>query len=389
MIIASIQSIGINSGFHVQKRKASGKKLPVSSVIYFLDSFFLYTGKKPETGLHHDGGVRKVKKDKVVVTRNIPQQVLERLKEKTEVFLWESDEEKIPYDLLLKEASDAAAIYTNLTDPINQEVFEAAPKLRIVATMAVGFDNIDVEEATRRGIPVGHTPGVLTETTADLTFSLLMAAARRIPEADRYVREDKWKSWAPMLLTGQDVFKATIGIIGMGRIGEAIARRAKGFEMNILYHNRNRKAEAEEALGVHYRSLDDLLRESDFVVLMAPATAKTDKMIGERELSLMKPNAIFINSSRGTNVDENALYHALKERRIWAAGLDVFEQEPIRANHPLLTLDNVVVAPHIGSASIAIRTNMAMMTAENILRGLAGERLLHTANEKVYEKVEK
>ncbi|MFM1651558.1 2-hydroxyacid dehydrogenase [Brevibacillus sp. B_LB10_24] len=323
---------------------------------------------------------------KVVVTRNIPRRALDLLQEQTEVFVWESDEEIIPRDVLLREVRDAEAIFTNVADEIDREVFDAAPRLRVVATMAVGFDNIDIAEATRRGIPVGHTPGVLSETTADLTFSLLMATARRIPEADRYVREGRWKSWAPMLLTGQDIYGATIGIIGMGRIGEAVARRAKGFDMNILYHNRSRKPEAEEALGAQYLPLDELLAESDYVVLMAPASTETNKLIGERELSLMKPDAIFINASRGTNVDEAALYQALKRKQIWAAGLDVFETEPIGADHPLLTLDNVVAAPHIGSASIATRTRMAQMTAENILRGLAGEKLLHTVNAAVYEK---
>ncbi|RNB87158.1 D-glycerate dehydrogenase [Brevibacillus fluminis] len=325
-------------------------------------------------------------KDKIVVTRNIPEPIVARLRDAAHVFLWEQDEVAIPREVLLKEASDASAIYTNLTDRIDRELFDAAPNLRVVANLAVGFDNIDIAEATRRGIPVGNTPGVLTETTADLAFALLMAAARRIPEADRFVRDGNWKSWSPMLLTGQDVHGATIGIIGMGRIGEAVARRAKGFEMNILYHNRSRRPEAEQALGAQYREMDDLLRESDYVVLMAPATAETGKMIGQRELALMKPNAIFVNASRGTNVDEEALYDALKERKIWAAGLDVFEREPIGADHPLLALDNVVVAPHIGSASIATRTRMAMITADNILLGLAGERLLHAVNPEVYEK---
>ncbi|MGE5705078.1 MAG: 2-hydroxyacid dehydrogenase, partial [Clostridia bacterium] len=312
-----------------------------------------------------------MKREKIVVTRKIPQQALELMQTKADVYIWDSEEELIPRDVLHREVQDAAAIFTNVADPIDREVLDAAPQLKVIATMAVGYDNIDVAEATRRGIPVGHTPGVLSETTADLTFSLLMATARRIPEADRFVREGKWKSWSPMLLTVQDIFGATIGIIGMGRIGEAVARRAKGFDMNILYHNRSRKPEAEATIGAQYCEMDELLRMSDYVVLLAPATQETRKLMGEREFSLMKPNAIFINASRGTNVDEDALYHALKERRIWAAGLDVFETEPVSLDHPLLMLDNVVVAPHIGSASIVTRTKMAMITAENILRGLS------------------
>jgi glyoxylate reductase len=323
-------------------------------------------------------------KDKIVITRKIPQPALELLQARAEVYMWDSEEEQIPQDVLLGEVQDAAAIFTNVSDSINRAVFDASPFLRVVATMAVGYDNIDVAEATRRGIPVGHTPGVLTETTADLTFSLLMATARRIPEADRFVREGRWKSWSPMLLTGQDVWGATIGIIGMGRIGEAVARRAKGFDMSILYHNRSRKPEAEAKLGSRYCELEELLLESDYIILMAPATKDTRRLMGEREFSLMKRSAIFINTSRGTNVDEEALYKALKEKRIWAAGLDVFQTEPISTGHPLLELDNVVVAPHIGSASIATRTKMAMMTAENILRGLSGDRLLHTVNSEIY-----
>ncbi|MBO8163606.1 MAG: D-glycerate dehydrogenase [Brevibacillus sp.] len=326
-----------------------------------------------------------MQKPKIVVTRRLPEEALHLLREEASLYVWESETEPIPRDVLLKEVSDAAGIVTNVADPIDREVFDHAPALKVVSTMAVGYDNIDIQTATERKIPVGHTPGVLSETTADLTFALLMATARRIVEADRFVREGKWKSWGPMLLTGPDVYGATIGIIGMGRIGEAVARRASGFAMKILYHNRNRRPEVEQALGAEYRSLDELLTESDYVVLMAPATPQTYRMIGARELSLMKKSAVLINSSRGTNVDEQALYQALKEKRIWAAGLDVFEQEPIGADHPLLTLDNVVVLPHIGSASIATRTKMAVIAAQNALAGIKGEPLLHTVNPEVYE----
>jgi glyoxylate reductase len=319
-------------------------------------------------------------KPKVVITRKIPTVALRMMEEKADVFIWDYEELPIPKHVLLKESKDAAGIYTNVGDPIDKEVIENSPLLKVVSTMAVGFDNIDVAEATKRGIKVGHTPGILTETTADLTFSLLMATARRIPEADTLVREGRWQAWSPMLMTGQDIFGAAIGIIGMGRIGEGVARRAVGFDMKILYHNRSRLPETEQKLNAQYRSLDELLQESDYVVMLAPSNEETFHMIGRRELGLMKPNAILINAARGTNVDEAALYDALKEGRIWAAGLDVFEKEPISKDHPLLSLPNVVATPHIGSATIATRTQMAIMAARNLLLGLQGEKLVHCVN---------
>jgi glyoxylate reductase len=314
-------------------------------------------------------------KRKIVVTRKIPEQALERLKEHGEVYVWDYEEQPIPYEVLSEEIKDAAGLYTNVGDQIDKALLDQAPNLKVISTMAVGFDNINVEEAARRGITVGHTPGVLTETTADLTFALLMAAARRVVEGSEYVREGRWKSWGPMLLTGQDIYGATIGIIGMGRIGEGVARRAAGFNMNILYHNRSRRAEMEKSLNASYCSLDELLAKSDFVVLLAPGFAETRYMIGTAQFKLMKPNAVFINSSRGTNVDEAALYEALKNKEIWAAGLDVFEEEPVSQNHPLLTLPNVTVLPHIGSASVATRTKMALIAAENLIAGMENKEL--------------
>lgn len=314
-------------------------------------------------------------KPKIVVTRKIPGPALELLKEHGETYVWDSEEEAIPYDILAHEMKDAAALFTNVSDRIDRAIIEGAPNLKVISTMAVGFDNIDIQAAGERGIPVGHTPGILTEATADLTFALLMATARRIVEGSEYVRSGQWQSWGPMLLTGQDIYGATLGIIGMGRIGEGVARRALGFEMKVLYHNRNRKPEAEEKWGVEYRGLDDLLRESDFVVLLAPGSAQNKHMLGEREFKLMKSNAVFINTSRGTNVDEEALYRALKNKEIWAAGLDVFAREPVDPDHPLLSLPNVTVLPHIGSASIATRENMAITAAQNIIAGLKGKPL--------------
>jgi glyoxylate reductase len=316
-------------------------------------------------------------KHKIVVTRKIPEVALRLLKENGEVYVWNSEVEPIPYLTLLEEIKDAAGLFTNVGDRVDKELLEHAPKLKVISTMAVGYDNIDVKDVAKREILIGHTPGVLTETTADLTFALLMSTARRVVEGSNYVRQGFWKSWGPMLLTGQDIYGATIGIIGMGRIGEGVARRASGFNMNILYHNRSQRPLIEESLNARYCSLDELLQESDFVVLLAPGSSNTRHMIGKRELSLMKPNSIFINVSRGTNVDEKALYEALNNGKIWAAGLDVFEKEPVSPDHPLLSLSNVTVLPHIGSASIATRTKMAIIAAENLIAGLSGREMAY------------
>ena len=276
-------------------------------------------------------------------------------------------------DEFLRSVRGVDGILSMLTERINAEVFEAAgPQLKVVASMAVGYDNVHVEDAKKYHVMVTNTPDVLTETTADLTFALLMASARRVTESERYLREGKWKSWAPMLLTGPDVYGATLGIVGMGRIGEAVVKRAVGFGMKVVYYNRSRRPEAETRYGCTYDSFENVLRQADFVVLLTPATPETHKMMGEREFRLMKKSAVLVNTSRGTVVDEQALYHALAERRIWGAGLDVFEQEPIAMNHPLLTLDNVVLLPHIGSASIQTRLKMADMAADNLLAAVQG-----------------
>lgn len=312
-------------------------------------------------------------KPKVLVTRKIPDDALELLKRECELTVWNEEDEPMPREELLEAVSQVEGIYSLLSDKIDSKVIECAPNLKVVSNMAVGYDNIDVAKCDEKGIMVTNTPGVLTEATADLSFALLMATARRVVEASEYLREGQWKSWSPMQLTGQDVFGATIGIIGMGRIGEAVARRALGFNMEVLYHNRNRKQQVESELGVSYRDLDDLLKESDFVVLLTPLTPETKGLIKSRELSLMKSSAVLINVARGSIVDEGALYNSLKNNEIWAAGLDVFEQEPIDLKHPLLSLENVVTLPHIGSASIKTRKKMALMTAENLISALQGE----------------
>ncbi|TVY08826.1 2-hydroxyacid dehydrogenase [Paenibacillus cremeus] len=321
---------------------------------------------------------------KVLITRKIPQSIVKLFEDsQLEIHMWEHEDEPMPHELLLKESRQADAIFTNVSDRIDRELIQHAERLKVISTMAVGFNNIDIAEATRRGIPVGHTPDVLTEAVADLTFSLLLSSARRVVEGMNYIKAGQWKSWGPMLLTGQKVQGATLGIIGMGRIGEGVARRALGFDMNLLYFNRNRKVHAEQRLGAKYKDLDSLLKQSDFIVMLAPSTPETYKMIGAREFSLMKSNAVFINTSRGANVDEQALYSALKDGKIWAAGLDVFEKEPISPDHPLLQLDNVIALPHIGSANVETRMKMAEIAAVHILDGLLGKRLTHCVNPEV------
>ncbi|OEF99357.1 D-glycerate dehydrogenase [Vulcanibacillus modesticaldus] len=320
----------------------------------------------------------------VFVTRKISEESVELLKNSFEVKVWEEDR-VVPREILLEEAKKADGLLIMLTDKIDSELINQAENLKAISTMAVGYDNIDLQSATEKGIIVTNTPGVLSEATADLTFGLLMTTARRISEANRYVLEGKWTKWSPMLMAGQDIYGATIGIIGMGRIGEAVAKRATGFDMKILYHNRNRRPEVEKKLNAEYRSLDELLKESDFIVLLTPLTPETTNLIGKREFELMKSSAVFINVSRGATVDEEALYDALINKKIWAAGLDVFRQEPVPIDHPLLQLENVVAIPHIGSASIKTRKNMAIMAVNNLIDALIKKESPNIVNIEVLE----
>lgn len=298
-------------------------------------------------------------KKKIYITRKLPEEVVQPLRENFEVRMWEEEEIDVPVDVLKKEVAQADGLWTMISDQITREIMENSPNLKVISNLAVGYNNIDVEAARELGITVTNTPDVLTETTADLAFALLLATARRITEAEKILRDGKWKSWAPMQLTGMDIFGTTLGIIGMGRIGEAAAKRAKGFNMDVIYHNRTRKFGAEEMHGFKFAELDELLRKSDFVLLFAPLTEETRNMITKRELGLMKKTAILLNVARGGIVNEDDLYEALQNGDIWAAGLDVFETEPVPVDHPLLTLPNVTAIPHIGSASI--KTRMAMM----------------------------
>jgi glyoxylate reductase len=307
---------------------------------------------------------------RVFVTRRLPGDAVERLAGTHEVDLW-PDPDPPPREALLEHAASADALLSQLTDPVDDELLRAAPRLKAIANYAVGYDNIDVDAATQRGIPVGNTPDVLTETTADLTFALMLAVARRIVEADRYVREGRWGPWSPDLLLGHDLHGSTLGIVGFGRIGRAVGRRAEGFGMTVIH-------------GV---PLEELLERSDFVSLNAPLTPRTRGLIGAAQLERMKPSAILVNTARGPMVDADALAEALRKGEIAGAGLDVTDPEPLPPDHPLLEAPNLVVAPHIGSASHRTREAMADMAVDNLLAALAGERMPHCANPEVYERV--
>lgn len=322
---------------------------------------------------------------KVYVTRLIPEEPLKKLQQNCDCRIWDG-ELPVPRDVLLREVQTADGVVSLLSDRIDATVMDAAPRLRVISNMAVGFDNVDISEATKRKIVVCNTPEVLTETTADLAFALMLAAARRIGEGERTVRSGKWKTWGPMILLGQDIHHATLGIIGLGRIGAEIAKRALGFDMKVIYYNRTRRPDRESKLGIEYADLKTLLAKSDFVTIHTPLTAETYHMIGEEQFKTMKRTTILINTARGPIVDPRALYNALRDRQIAYAALDVTEPEPIPPGDPLLTLDNIVIVPHIGSASVATRTKMAMMAADNLLTGLRGERPHHIVNPEVLAK---
>ena len=314
-----------------------------------------------------------MKKPEVFITRAIPREGLERIRENFRVGSWE-DYAPPPKQTIIERARSADALVTFLSDCVDTEVFDALSNLRMVSQMAVGFDNINVKKASERGICVTNTPNVLTETTADFAMTLLMAVARRLVEADKYVRDGKWNvAWHPNMMLGRDVHGATLGIVGAGRIGFALAERAKGFKMRILYYDSVTRSEMENKLGAKRESLSDLLKASDFVSIHVPLTKDTFHLIDSRKLKLMKKTAYLINNSRGAVVDEEALCNALHNGEIAGAGLDVFEKEPIPENSQLLALDNVVLAPHISSASCATRSRMSVMVAENLIAFFKGE----------------
>jgi lactate dehydrogenase-like 2-hydroxyacid dehydrogenase len=320
----------------------------------------------------------------VYVTRRIPEAGLGMIREECDARVWEKTLPP-PKDVILEEVADSDGLLCLLSDDVDGEVMDAGD-LRVISQFAVGVDNIDLDAATERGIPVGHTPGVLTDATADLTFALLMAAARRIPEGIQKVKAGEWRTWEPMGLLGGDVWGATLGIIGLGRIGTAVARRARAFKMRVLYNDPHRNLELEEELGLLDTSFDNLLKQADFVTIHTPLVSETHHLIDESALRRMKRTAILINAARGEIVDTDALVRALEEGWIARAALDVTDPEPLPSDHPLVGMENCIVVPHIGSATVTARNRMAEMAAENLLAGLEGERLPYCANPEVYEQ---
>lgn len=324
----------------------------------------------------------------VLVTKRIYSEAIAYLNEHVELEYCDSDD-GIPASELLARIQGKQAVVSQLTDKFTPAVLEQLdPAVRVIANVAVGFDNIDVSAASARGILVTNTPEVLTDTTADFAFTLLMAAARRVVEGHHYVHSGEWTKWKIDLLVGQDIHHRTLGIFGMGRIGQAVARRASGFSMRILYHDAQRAAaEVEQSLGLEFVSAEELLRQSDFISLHVPLTAETHHLIGAAQLRMMKPTAILVNTARGPVVDEAALAQALEQRLIAGAGIDVFEREP-RVEPLLLKLQNVVLAPHIASASVDTRRKMSMMAAENAVAAVEGRRPANLLNPAVWEKLQ-
>jgi glyoxylate reductase len=324
-------------------------------------------------------------KPKVFVTRVIPDAGLNLVRDACDMDLW-LDDLPPPHDVLLEKIKGKDGVLSLLTDKIDAALMDANPQLKVVANFAVGFDNIDIKAATERGIPVGNTPGVLTDTTADIAFTLLMATARRISESVDYVRAGKWKTWGPMLLMGQDIHHATLGIIGFGRIGQAMAKRGSGFDMRVLYHDVYRREDLEKSMGVTYADIDTILRESDFISIHTDLNPTTRHMFNTAAFAKMKPTAILINTARGPIVDPDALYTALKSGQIWGAGLDVTSPEPLPMDSPLHSLPNCLIVPHIASASINTRNKMAEIAARNVIAGVQGAKLLTPVNPEVYER---
>jgi glyoxylate reductase len=318
---------------------------------------------------------------RVFVTRAIVPEAIAKLRLHADVEVW-PHETPPPHEEIRRRAREVDALLTMVTDRIDAALIASASKLRVISNLAVGLDNIDVAAATAAGIAVGNTPGVLTDATADLAFALLMAAARRVAEGDREVRAGKWQAWGPSVLLGREVWGATLGIIGWGQIGRAMARRGVGFNMRVLYVSRSRR-EDEAIAGTTRVTLQRLLRESDFVSLHAPLTPDTRHLIGAKELAAMKRGAILINTARGAVVDQKALHRALKDGHLGGAGLDVSDPEPMALDEPMLRLPNVVITPHIGSASDTARYKMAGIATENIIAVLRGKLPPFCANREV------
>ena len=324
-------------------------------------------------------------KPRVFVTRILPKEAMDRINSFCDAEIWHKDLPP-PRDVLLDNIHGIEGLLCLLTDKVDAEMLSRASKLRVISNYAVGYDNIDIAEATKRGIIVTNTPDVLTETTADFTFALMMAAARRVVEGDKQVRAGDWKTWGPLILLGRDMHHATVGIIGLGRIGTAVARRARGFDARVIYYGPARKTEIENELGIRYAELDRLFAESDFITIHASLTPKTQHLIGQEQLGAMKTTCVLVNTARGPLVDNMALYEALRDGRIGFAALDVTDPEPLPTNHPLLTLNNITVTPHIASATVATRTKMALMAANNLIAGLKGAMPPNAVNPEVFRK---
>jgi len=320
---------------------------------------------------------------KIFITRLIPDLGLNLVKEHFPTpEVWTHD---LPptREQLLEKVRGVDGLLCLLTERIDAELMDAiGSQVKVISSMSVGVDHVDLVEATRRGIPIGNTPGVLTDATADQAFALLLAASRRITEAERYVHAGKWVTWSPSLLLGADLVGSTLGIIGFGRIGQAVAKRAQGFDMRVIYHDPT----AEPAYNAEHVDLDTLLRESDFVSIHVPLTKNTHHLVNVDFLSKMKPNAVLVNTARGGVLDQTALYEALKSNRIFAAALDVTDPEPLPMDSPLLELENCLIVPHLGSASKRTRDQISLLAAQNLIAGLNGERLRHCANPDVYKK---
>ena len=319
------------------------------------------------------------------VSRQIFPEYIKSIQDNTEAEIWE-DELPPSREVLLEKVRGIDGLLCLLTDQIDAELMDTAgPQLKVISQIAVGYNNIDIPEATKRGIPVGYTPDVLTQTTADATLALMLAAGRRITESERAVRDGNWRTWHPLHFLGQDLYDATVGIIGMGRIGLEVAKRCLGFDANILYYDVAQRKDLESDYPLKFVDLDTIFRESDFVSIHTVLDETTHHLINDEALSKMKNNSILVNAARGPIVDHKALYNALSQGEIAGAGLDVTDPEPIPLDDPLLTLDNCVIVPHIASASVKTRYEMSRISATNLLNGIKGEKLLPCVNPEVYE----
>ncbi len=326
-------------------------------------------------------------KKNIFITRKIFAEAISAFAHQYNIEIWQYVEPP-PYDILIQKSKLADGVLSMLTDRIDETFLqEISTRTKVISQMSVGVDNIDLKTATLLGIPIGHTPGVLTETTADFAFSLLMSISRRIVEASSQVRQGNWQPWGPDVLCGQDIHNATLGIIGMGRIGQAMAKRAAGFEMSLFYTDPHRNVEIENNYKAKYCSLEELLHRSDFVSVHVYLSPENVHLLGKKQFELMRPTSYLINTSRGAVVDQEALYDALRTGKLAGAALDVTDPEPIDSANPLLTMENVIITPHIASASIQTRMKMATMAVRNLIAGLNGQELPNCANPEVYKRI--